>query len=101
MPESVFGRLKPKMCHASVSVSRKEISCLSSPGVLCLVVGLEKSVCPLKLWVAYNSVSLCSFIRQLLGDFPGCLSPWRICCRSWKVVRANRRVGITPRATAS
>lgn len=44
MPESVFGSLKPKMCHASVSVSRKEISCLLSPGVLCLDVGLDKSV---------------------------------------------------------
>lgn len=101
MPECVFGSLKPKMCHASVSVSRKEISCLLSPGVLCLGVGSDKSVWLLKLWVGYNSVSLSSFIWQPLGDFPGCLSPWRICCQSWKVVRANRRVGATQLATAS
>lgn len=43
MPECVFFSLKPKMCHESVCacvracVSGKEVSCLLSPGVLCLL----------------------------------------------------------------
>lgn len=63
MPESVFCSLKPKMCHECVSVSGKEISCLLSPGVLCLRLGFNKCVCLLKFWfvITIASPSVASF----------------------------------------